>query len=440
MGATRFVVSQDGKRAIQFLRYVENTFGLLGALGRVADGRQRPIIPTQRVVGSLFLGAALRVRSLNELEGHLCRPALQRALGAQAREGEKLLSADTLSRELDGLDCPGLERLLEGVVGKAGRNKVFREGEFGNLRCVALDGWEPFSSFVRHCDGCLTREVGVGEQRKTLYYHRVVVALLLGFTPEVVLGVEPLRSADLRSDLPETSPDRPHEGELTAGLRLIRNLREAYGSWIDLFVLDALYANGSTFRALDDCHYGGIVTLKKETDEPFREALALAPSAPTQRWWDEQRLEEVEVHDIDRITTLDSYPKPVRVILATVRNPKKGEPSHWAAAVVGKKARSLPPRTAHRIQRGRWHIENTAFHQFATALHLGRAWRHTSNAVRSLFLLWMLASNAVRLFAFRRLRLPAVPSDPCRTLAALVLEIREALARLTSPWPWPRGP
>ena len=197
----------------------------------------------------------------------------------------------------------------------------------------------------------LTRQVRVGEQRQTQYYHRVVVALLLGFHPEVVLGVEPLLSADLRSDLPGT--DKRHEGELTAGLRLIRKLRRQYGTWLDLFVLDALYANGPTFKTLEECHYGGVVTLKKESDEPLREALALAPTTPSRHWWDEDRLEEMVVQDIDAITTLDSYPKPVRVVLATVENPKKDEPSCWYAAVVGDRARSLPARTVHRIQRTR---------------------------------------------------------------------------------------
>jgi len=438
VSSNRFLAPRQAKRAVQFLHYVEKTFGLLGALGRVPDGRKRPIIPTQQVVGSLFMGAVLRVPSLNAIEGHLCRAPFQKALGAEPRQGDKLLSADTLSRVLDGLDCGALDGLLEGMVGKAERNKTFRDGAFGNLRCVALDGWETFSSFHRHCEACLTREVRVGEQRQTQYYHRVVVAFLLGFHPEVVLGVEPLLSADLRSDLPGT--DKRHEGELTAGLRLIRKLRQHYDTWLDLFVLDALYANGPTFKTLRQCHYGGVVTLKKESDEPLREALALAQNTPSQQWWDEERLEAMEVRDIDEIRTLDTYPGPVRVVLATVDNPKKDAPSCWHAAVVGSRARCLPTRTVHRIQRARWHIENTSFRQFATALHLNRAWRHTPNATRSLFLLWMLASNAVRLFAFRRLRRPPSPADPCLTLAALVLEIYEAIVCLTAPWPWPRAP
>ena len=52
----------------------------------------------------------------------------------------------------------------------------------------------------------------------------------------------------------------------------------------------------------------------------------------------------------------------------------------------------------------------------------------------------MLASTTLHLFAFRRLRWPPIPRDPCRTLAALVLEIYEAIVCLTAPWPWPRAP
>src|SRR5437016_13707724 len=40
------------------------------------------------------------------------------------------------------------------------RNKTFRDG-YGALRCVAIDGGEPFSSYDRHCPNCLVRRVKV---------------------------------------------------------------------------------------------------------------------------------------------------------------------------------------------------------------------------------------------------------------------------------------
>jgi hypothetical protein len=47
---------------------------------------------------------------------------------------------------LDKLHLPGLRGAVQQVIEKAERNKVFREGSYGGLRCVAIDGWEPFAS------------------------------------------------------------------------------------------------------------------------------------------------------------------------------------------------------------------------------------------------------------------------------------------------------
>ena len=61
---------------------------------------------------------------------------------------------------------------------------MFREGWHAAMRIVAVDGWEPFSSYDRHCPACLTREVKVKQGdvtvTRTQYYHAFVVALLLG--------------------------------------------------------------------------------------------------------------------------------------------------------------------------------------------------------------------------------------------------------------------
>src|SRR5437660_1202905 len=115
------------------------------------------------------------------------------------------------------------------------------------LRCVAIDGWEPFSSYQRHCPSCLVRKVKTkradGEAEEVeQYYHRYVVALLLGPVIDVVLGIEAVRNEEaLRDDDPEHVG---HEGELTAGRRLIASLHDSYGGFIDAIVGDSPYANG----------------------------------------------------------------------------------------------------------------------------------------------------------------------------------------------------
>jgi hypothetical protein len=87
------------------------------------------------------------------------------------------------------------------------------------------------------------------------------------------VGIEPVRSEEALRD---TDPDHEgHEGELTAGRRLIDWLHQTYGGFIDAIVGDALYANGPVMTQLTPYGYGGFLVLKKEKDQPFQEALKL---------------------------------------------------------------------------------------------------------------------------------------------------------------------
>lgn len=73
----------------------------------------------------------------------------------------KAFSADVVANVLDKLKLHGIRKANEEVSSKAERNEAFRDGSYDALRCVAIDGWEPFSSYDRHCPHCLVRQVKV---------------------------------------------------------------------------------------------------------------------------------------------------------------------------------------------------------------------------------------------------------------------------------------
>ena len=192
-GATRLTgwLARGRDRLTSLLRYGAGPYKLLQGLSRVRDKRRRPRIPTEDVLRSLLFAATLRIPSLNALEASLKTPGFQRLLGRSAVEGTKAFSAETASRVLDGANLDTVRGLLLELIEQAERKKLFREGEPGCLRVVAFDGWEQYKSFHRHCDDCLTREVSVGDNKKRTqpvgdtkkriqYYHRWVVALLVG--------------------------------------------------------------------------------------------------------------------------------------------------------------------------------------------------------------------------------------------------------------------
>ena len=422
-----------------FLKYVTGVFGLAGILGSLADTRRRPRHSTFDVVNSLFLAAVLRRPSINATEGDLKQGVFQKLIGRKAKHGVKAFSAEVISNVLDKLDLQGLRDGIEDGIWKAERNKVFRAGSYGALRCVAIDGWEPFCSFERHCGDCLTRQVSVknpitGEvEKRTQYFHRFVVAMLIGPVLDLVLGVEPALNAEARRDLGE---DARHEGELTAAYRLIDRLHATYGTFIDALVLDALYANGPLMTKLDTYGYGGFIVVKRNDNEPLKEALSLWQGKdPCQQLDDDRTKEHVDFWDADDIDALDTYGGKVRVIRAVITK-HDGTRKTWCIAIVGRRARQVSRRTALTIIRSRWHIENTCFCQWVKYWNLGRVYRHTANAILAILLLWSLVFNLLQLFVFRRLKRARVPKDPCDTILAIVAEMFRDVGAIPTRIPW----
>ena len=422
----------------QFEKYVCNVFGLPDLLASLVDTRRAPEVPTFDVVNSLFHAAVLRIPSINALEGDLKDSDFQKLIGRPPTPEVKAFSADVVANVLHKLELQGIRKANEEVISKAERNKAFRDG-YGALRCVAIDGWEPFSSYDRHCPNCLVRRVKVKRRGGALeeveqYYHRYVVALLLGPVLDVVLGVEPVLNQEaLRDEDPE---HEGHEGELTAGRRLIDSLHETYGKFIDAIVCDALYANGPMMTQISNYGYGGFLVLKKERDEPFKEALSLwVIEGSCEKYEDTERKEQLQFWDVDEIETLSTYEGKVRAIRAVVTKPDE-DPSTWCLAIVGQRTRQISRRTALQIIRSRWHIENTAFHQWIKYWHLGHVFHHTQNALMAVLFLWTLAFNLLQLFIYRRLGRCRRPKDPTDTIRHLVEVMLREVALLPEPIPW----
>jgi SEC-C motif/Transposase DDE domain len=423
----------------QFEKDACNVFDLPVLLASLTDWRRAPEISTFDVVNSLFHTALLRIPSLNALEGDLKESDFQKLIGRQPTPEVKPFSADVVANVLDKLHLQGVPRALERVLEKAERNKAFREGSYGALRCVAIDGWEPFSSYDRHCPHCLVRKIKVKRpdgqvEEVEQFYPRYVGALLLGPDLDVVLAIEPVLNEEACRDT-----DRAHlghEGELTAAYRLIDRLHQSYGSFIDAIVVDALYAKGPWMTQLDAYGYGGFIVLKKENNEPFKEALALWQGrGPGEIYDDPDSKEHVEFWDVDDINTLDTYQGKVRVIRAKVTKSDQAS-STWCLAIIGQRARKLSRRTALKIVRARWHIENTAFNQWLQRWNFGHVFRHTGNALMAVLLLWTLAFNLLQLFIYRRLKRPRRPKDPTDTIRHIVEIMLREMATLPEPLPW----
>jgi hypothetical protein len=445
----------SGGRLRQALVYWRKVFFLPKLLGLARDGRKDPRVLVDLVVRIVFLVGLLRIRSFNALEPKLAELQMQHALDAPPRRNGKVCSVDVLGYSLARMDLASVREMVVQSNRKAERNKMFREGWIGALRYVGIDGWEPICSRTRHCPHCLTRKVRVKIRGKkklvTEYFHRYVVALLLDDRLEVVLDMEPIRSADVRREAGD--PDvEGHEGELTAAKRLVRRLKTTYGRWIDVLVGDSLYANGPFFTLAKENGYGLICVLKKKHNEPLKEALALWDGKPPQDVvHDRKNKERIELWDCPDLQTLSSYKGAIRAVRGIVhgedqdeekkkKKKKKQEeegPTTWCFGVTGKATR-LSMRQVVRVGRGRWHLENTGFNQWTQHWHFTHVFTHSAHGLQAIFWLFFLVFNLLQCFLYRQLRCYGRDrgKDVTQTILRLIDEMRDDLARLDQPECW----
>ena len=87
------------------------------------------------------------------------------------------------------------------------------------------------------------------------------------------------------------------------------------------------------------------------------------------------------------------------------------------------------------VGRGRWHIENTGFHQWTTRWRFAHVFTHDDQAIQALYWLFFAAYNLLTLFLYLQVRSYGRDrgKDPTRTISRLVDEMLDDLARLDQP-------
>jgi hypothetical protein len=268
------------------------------------------------------------------------------------------------------------------------------------------------------------------------YYHRYVVAMLIDERFDLMLDFEPLFPNDLRPK--GVAKNNEDEGELTAAKRLLRRVKQTF-KWIDVVVADGLYPNGPFLTLAKELRMGAVIIARKEGDEPLREALRIWDRHPPDAVFeDPEKKERIELWDCPGLETLSSYKGPIRVVRGRVTDLADPEAPRrtWCIVVTGK-ATKLSARQVLAVARGRWHIENTGFHQWTKRWHFGHVFVHDGHGIRALYWLFFAAYNLLTLFLYRQLRSYGRDrgKDVTRTISRLVDEMNDDLARLTlSPW------
>ena len=397
----------------RFEAYLDKVFGFSALVSALPEGRQFPQHCWKKVFDAVFLGAAMQIPSLLQIEAE-CHPgALAKRIGP--------ISDDTLGYTLERQSPEPVFALGCEIARRLKRNGVLRSDWSRGLVVGAVDGIEICSSFARCCEAGMEREVqhkvNGAMQTDIQYYHRIVVVVLVSTEFPIPLGVRFQKNG---------------EGEVACALALVQDLVGQWGRrFLDVLGGDALYLQAPFVQEVERLGLVWAFSLKENQPELLREAERLTQESPTGvqeepdqeiRYW---HLPEIDWPVADR---------QIRVV-KTVRIEQQRRVTVSAkddARIKGKMAMSQPstnfyatnfdlgsisPLFLHQLSRSHWRIDTEVFQTITTDCHLKHPAVHQTTALVVLTMIRFLAYTLSLVFYHRQVRSHA--RRKCDTFHAL---------------------
>src|SRR3989475_6951422 len=243
--------------------YLDKVFGFSALVDALPEGREFPQHSWNKVFDAVFLGAAMQIPSLLQIEAECHEGALAKRIGP--------VSDDTLGYSLQRQAPEPVFALSCEIARRLKRNGVLRSDWSRGLVVAAVDGVEICSSFVRWCAACMEREVQhkVNGEMKTeiQFYHRIVVVVLVSTDFPIPLGVRFQKNG---------------EGEVACALALLQDLDQQLGRrFLDVLVGDALYLQAPFVKEVERLGLVWAFTLKENQPDLLREAERFTQESPT---------------------------------------------------------------------------------------------------------------------------------------------------------------
>ena len=384
----------------RFETYLDKVFGFSDLVSALPEGRQFPQHSWKKVFDAVFLGAAMQIPSLLQIEAECRHGALAQRIGP--------ISDDTLGYALERQSPEAVFALSCEIARRLKRNGVLRSDWSRGLVVGAVDGIEICSSFARCCDACMEREVQHkvnGEmQTEIQYYHRIVVVVLVSTDFPIPLGVRFQKKG---------------EAEVACALALLHDLVRQLGRrFLDVLVGDALYLQAPFVKEVELLGLVWAFTLKENQPELLREAERLtqesSPGMEAQpggeiRYW---HLPEVDWPVAQRRVRVVKTVRIEHQRRVAIRE-KDGQQTKSKTATSQQSTNfyatnfelgSISPLFIHQFSRSRWRIDTEVFQTITTDCHLKHPAVHQTTALVVLTMIRFLAYTLSLVFYYRQVR------------------------------------
>jgi hypothetical protein len=229
----------------------------------------------------------------------------------------------------------------------------------------------------------------VGGQEVTEYYHRGVVAHLIGLPLPIVLDIEMIR---------------PGEGEIVAARRLLERLLERYDRFFDAIEGDALYFEAPLFELCRKHRKHLLAVLKENNPALLTDAKAVLAGAPDLvrqekgrliRYWDQEEFSSgAAALPLRVVRTQEIWTPRERVAGQWIAREKTAN-WFWGTSIP---QQLMPPRQIAQAGHQRWSIENRIFNDMGAHWGLDHCFHHDPAAILNFILILFIAHTLVACF------------------------------------------
>jgi hypothetical protein len=381
--------TNEGLILEKFVRYINKVYEVAKHVHQIRDKRRKRSIKTA-VIGYLLIFAfALQVSSFNKMM-YLLEKNKSRFRNLLPKN-TRIPKVDAVREIVKSMYTEDVRAMYDSIIEKTVENKVLRENTINGLRVSAVDGMEMFSSRIKCCEDCLTREVKGGEE----YFHKAVVCMTVGCDPHIALGAEML--------VPKNDGSGKDEGEMTGVKRLLTNLHKRHYHFADVIVADALYMNAPFINLVKEIGMDAVVRAKDERLNIVKDALGIFKKRPPNQVFNDTS-KNVFVWDEDHFH-MEGCKENIRFLRFveywTTSKGKEMSREMWCITTLDK---CISAHTVWLIMRKRWHIENNGFRMLKTYFHADHNYVHGESANEKILLFILMAFNLMELFLFRRLK------------------------------------
>jgi len=393
-------------RARQLIKYVNKVYGIFQSFAKISDGRVNPSIPLTSILQVLFSAMALGFHSFNLIETCLREGIFNKFLGS----ANFSLSADTLGYALARTTLRQFIEINDSIIKKARYGKVYQGGTIDGFKVVTIDGSEVFRTKYKSwsCEKCRITEITKEDGTKETHYHEDIVgACYVGRHPNLVLGLERVNRG---------------EGEISAAMRLLKELYRRHNRYADIITLDSLYAKASIINEILDQNMIAVIRVKQQNYHIIRDAEGLfsgrkpdfsAALSLNSSWYSDDDTSGRKYYYLVRIwdsSGFESWPNvkiPLRVLrIEETRVSHTGkvlsEPVVTHLVTTADES-TVPTETLWRILHRRWDVENKVFHDLKKHWGFGHNYHHDPTAFMVMLYLAVIVMNLTFLFYHRRL-------------------------------------